>query len=292
MDTNNNSQNSDGFDSDMSQMSGVPQTGNRNSVVVIAVVVVFVLIVGASVWLFLQGGSGGNPTSPDNINQAAIDEAFRTQVESLVAEAEAQPFEYTLVPDAPTSITLPPPPESAADDAASYEALKSQAAGVTPVQASEDVYYYLPVRDTVYGDYLNNLPNPLPIFQMHDELRRLTLQFNEQYNRAPLAERIDGVNPVTDLDLIVYKVDTKSVYPSIRAVDAYAAAEVMSRLDVSNATTYKAQAEALVERGIAYGLYGASDAVAAKELVNQYIARLNATNPMTNEEFISLVTTN
>lgn len=201
--------------------------------------------------------------------EAQIEADLQAELARIDAEAATTPFAFTIVPEAPELIVIEAPADTADSDAAAYELLKPTAA-VPETVAANDEAWDIPFQGTTYLEYLNNLEDPSLIFQITEELHELTLRFNKMYNRAPLSERINGVTQLAPLDTIVYGEDTVSVYPSVRAVDAYLAAEIMSRIDEPNRNTYTTTAEDIIARGIGYGLYGQSDAYAAKSLVEQY----------------------
>ena len=245
-------------------------------------VLLLLVISGSMVWYtigqFQQGKVQEGPSD------AALQAVMDAEVARMVAEAEAQPFVYTVIPNAREAITLPPPPESNDTDAASYAKQKPEG-DVAQSTVETDVAFYLPFMGTTYGEYLNELQNT-ELFQIHDELRFLTLHFNELYKRDPLSVRIEGVTELQPLESAVSgKTETHSVYPSIRAVEAYTAAAIMAQLDPENKEGHEELAEALVQRGIGYGLYGQSDADAAKDLVGQYFTLLAADATATQRVF-------
>jgi hypothetical protein len=195
---------------------------------------------------------------------------LQAEIARIKAEEEGKPFVFTAVPDALNKISLPPPPESNESDAAIYTKLKATTT-IPEAAVQDDVVFNLAPLGISYIDYLNNLNDPSEIYQLTDELRQLTLALNEKYQRPPLAERIQGVVQMAPLDKIVAGNETPSVYPSIRAVDAFLALEIMSRIDPENAALYEAETTGVINRGIGYGLYGQSDVDAARLLVTQYM---------------------
>lgn len=242
----------------------------RSTVLVGAVLVA--VLVGLYVYMYQRQAPAQNEMVEKQ--QAAL--------EKVVAEIQAQPFVYSLVPDAPQIITVPPPPESNELDARVYAEFKSSAT-VAPSDVQNDVAFNLPFEDMTYGEYLLTLSQPSPISQVMSEVRQLTLAANKQYQRPALKERIADVTQIGELDRADYRDQTVSVYPSIRAVDAYLAGQIMATIDSEKADYYQKLAEALVARGIAYGLYGQSDADAAKALVEQYLTHYDLKQSLSAE---------
>jgi hypothetical protein len=215
-------------------------------------------------WLLLS------PSLMNTPEPASDEAALEADIARIIAEAEGKPFVFTAVPDARTLITLPPPPTSNDIDTVVYNQLKATTT-VTPEQIQDDVIFNLAPEGVTYMEYINSLEDPSEIFQLTDELRQLTLYFNQEYNRPPLSLRVPGVVQLAPLDMIVPNNPTQSVYPSMRAVDALLALEIMVRIDPDNAAAYEREIVALIQRGIGYGLYGQSDVDAAQSLVNQYM---------------------
>lgn len=199
---------------------------------------------------------------------------FEAKLAQIIADAQSQEFVFTAVPKALELVTLPIPPDSNETDAIVYNQLKSDPS-VSIEIVQNDVVFNLPFMGATYGEYLNTIENPDEIFQVTDELHQLAVQLNTTFNRLPLKDRIAGVLQMAPLDAISVDSDVRSVYPSIRAINAYLGAEIMSRIDPENKDSYRQEAEALINRGIGYGLYGQSDADAAKSVVTQYLALYN-----------------
>ena len=164
---------------------------------------------------------------------------LQAEIARIKAEAEGKPFVFTAVSDALNQISPPPPPSSNDNYATVYAQLKATTT-VSEAVVQDDVVFNLAPLGISYIDYLNNLDNPSEIYQLTDELHQLTLALNEKYKRPPLAERIQGVIQIAPLDTIVAGNETPSVYPSIRAVDAFLALEIMARIDPENAALYEA----------------------------------------------------
>lgn len=232
--------------------------------------VVMGLLVGFAVLLSvgaILSQSGKNTAAPVAETPEALLEA---EIARILAEANNTPFVFTAVPDAKNLISLPPPPADTAIDAAVYEQVRATTS-VPETVVQNDVVFNLAPMGISYIDYINNLDDPSEIFQLTDELHHLTLHFNDMYKRPPLAQRIEGVIQMAQLDSILPEVETKSVYPSIRAVDAFLALEIMARIDPDNVQIYETETANLIKRGIGYGLYGQSDVDAAQSLVMQYM---------------------
>jgi hypothetical protein len=243
----------------------------------IGIVIVALLVVSAGAIL--------NQSREIQIDEPVLDSeaALEAEVARILAEAPNEPFEYTAVPDAVNKISLPPPSVTEEVDAAVYAELKATTTVSEDVVGNDVIFNQSPLGIS-YIDFLNTLDDPTEIFQLTDELHQLTLHFNEQYKRPPLAERIQGVIQLAPLDIIVAGTETRSVYPSIRAVDAFLALEVMSRIDPANAAVYEATAMGVIKRGIGYGLYGQSDVDAAQSLVMQYMDLYTATSTVITDK--------
>jgi hypothetical protein len=187
---------------------------------------------------------------------------------------EPQSFVYILVPNATTTITLPPPADSNTEEA-EYKLAVATLSEEQRLAVDSDTMYALPFGVGTYEDFLENLPDEdrYLLYQIHDELRQLTFSFNQQYKSAPLFERYPAVVQLTSVQPAVYGEETSSVYPSIRAVEGFFISELYTRVNPT-AATYTQIAEDFAQRGIAYGLYGQGDVDAARELVAQYFDEL------------------
>ena len=192
--------------------------------------------------------------------QEETDRAKQTQMQEMivkkVAEAEAQPFLFTLVPDAPTLITLNAPATSTEEDLKIYKTLVTSAGVIDPIDpeiVKKDIAFNLPFQGMTLGEFINKLPEEqrYKLFQMSDELRQLTTHFNELYKRPSFKDRAEGVVEVTP---------SATVYPSLRAVEGFFAIHIMSEIDPNSSELYTEIGEDFVKRGILYGMYGSSDA--------------------------------
>lgn len=220
-----------------------------------------------------------------------VQAALREEIENTIATLRTQPaphFEYQLVLDAPNRIDIAPPPDSADSDQAAYYAIltdeeKTDVASSTRryviAYDTDDTVHNLPFKNTDWADYIYQESTPeeeKAILQVYDELGDLTYYFNEQYNRPPLVDRIEAVFPTTYDDI-----ETREkffIYPSFKVVEGLATAEMMARMDPQNAQFYHDEVEAFIERGMVYGIYGESDIEAARSLVEQYFALLDASD--------------
>lgn len=219
-----------------------------------------------------------------NQKEATRDE-IESYLEELVKEVEKKPFTFVFVPNALEAIQLPAPTETNELDQEAYDRLVTEVdQNITEEEILNDIGFNLPYGDTTYGKYINE-NSELDLFQVYDELAQITLHFNEQYQRPSLKDRIEGVIQRASLMPAVYEAGVVSVYPSWHAVEAYMVAEVLTRLDEDNAQVYRNNSETLVDRGIGYGLYGKSDAEAARSIVQQYFNLID--NPVeTNSDLI------
>jgi len=102
------------------------------------------------------------------------------------------------------------------------------------------------------------------------------LKFNKQYQRPPLSKRLPNVQHYgTEYPAVPGNDDVPSTYPSVRATEGFAVAELLTRLDNDNADFYQEMADDYARRGIMYGWYGQSDVAAARSLVDQYFTQFD-----------------
>ena len=212
--------------------------------------------------------------------QAKRDQTFDNQFQQIVEEYKNRPSEFTLVPDALTTIILPPPPDSDASDLVSYQAVQKE---LTPEMIAniknDTIYNAFSFNGLNYGYLLNSNPyqDNGNIYQLHDEIRFLVLKFNKQYQRPPLSKRLPNVQHYgTEHPTFTGNDEILPIYPSIRAAEGFAVEELLTRLDdIDHADFYQATAEAYAMRGIMYGWYGQSDVAAARSLVDQYFTQFD-----------------
>jgi len=208
------------------------QSTNQSMLKKPIVILILVLLGFVLVWLYLSFKGGLNN------NQLLTEEELQAELERLVAEAEKQPFTFEEVPEAPSTITLPPPPESNAEDTAAYQNLKAAyqnlktlAEGHTDEDVANDTVYNFPVQDTIYEDFINSSEYQFTLYQMHDELRQLIVKFNNEYKREPLSKRITGVTQIGNIEEAIFeKPETAAVYPNVRSAEAFLVAGILSYL--------------------------------------------------------------
>lgn len=250
-----------------------PSVDQKTPVSKYILILIIILIALGVVW-FYQNYQGviSNP-------QPLTDEELRAEFDRLVAEAEAKPFVFEFVPNALEVIALPAPVDTTASDFENYQTLKPAVGMFTEEDVEEDTVYAFAFGDDSYGEYINTSEHQFMLYQLHDELRYITKNLNFLHPRPVLTERIEGVEQIGTVDPALFGDETPSVYPSVRAVEGFLVAEVMSRFDQANAEKYKAMGEAFAKRGIMYGHYGASDVAAARSVVEQYFGLLDASQP-------------
>lgn len=250
------------------------QSTNQSMLKKPIVILILVLLGFVLVWLYLSFTGGLNN------NQLLTEEELQAELERLVAEAEKQPFTFEEVPEAPSTITLPPPPESNAEDTAAYQNLKTLAEGHTDEDVANDTVYNFPVQDTIYEDFINSSEYQFTLYQMHDELRQLIVKFNNEYKREPLSKRITGVTQIGNIEEAIFeKPETAAVYPNVRSAEAFLVAGILSYLYPDQADMYQQLAQEHAERGITYGHYGLSDLEASRSLANQYLSAFLKNHP-------------
>jgi len=230
-----------------------------------------VLVLVGTVWYL----TSSSPTT----EQAKRDQEFNAKIQQIVEKYKNQPFVFTLVPDALTTITLPPPPDSDASDLVSYQAVQKQLIPEMIADIDNDTMFNTFTLPGFKYSYLfdsNINQNNEKFYQLHDEIRFLVLKFNKQYQRPPLSKRLPNVQHYgTEYPAVPGNDDVPSTYPSVRATEGFAVAELLTRLDNDNADFYQEMADDYARRGIMYGWYGQSDVAAARSLVDQYFTQFD-----------------
>lgn len=204
---------------------------------------------------------------------------FQEEVAQLVAEAEAQPFVFELVPSAIEEIILAAPADTATADSESYQALKPDPGMFVADDVEDDTVYAFAFKDDTYGEYINNSEHQFTLYQLHDELRQVTNHFNELYQRPVFSARAEGVEQIGSVEAAIFGGDTPSVYPSVRAVEGFLVGEIMARLEPAKASDHRIMGAEYAERGVIYGHYAVSDVEASHSLVEQYFKLLDAAQP-------------
>jgi len=230
-----------------------------------------ILVLSSTVWYL----TSSSPTT----EQAKRDQEFNAKIQQIVEKYKNQPFVFTLVPDALTTITLPPPPDSDASDLVSYQAVQKQLIPEMIADIDNDTMFNTFTLPGFKYSYLfdsNINQNNEKFYQLHDEIRFLVLKFNKQYQRPPLSKRLPNVQHYgTEYPAVPGNDDVPSTYPSVRATEGFAVAELLTRLDNDNADFYQEMADDYARRGIMYGWYGQSDVAAARSLVDQYFTQFD-----------------
>ncbi|MFN3693284.1 MAG: hypothetical protein ACK4SL_04305 [Candidatus Paceibacteria bacterium] len=196
------------------------------------------------------------------------------EFEAKIAEIEANPpaFEFIVVPNALEAISLP---ERINQDP---EELKTEfllaQAKTSRVNEEPPTIFDMPVGETTYIEYINNLPVELQetLFQMHDELRAVTRSLGTMYEQVPLAERIGEGDQVAYKDLLTPEKDQPLVYPSLRVVEAEFIHQVLATQFPTNAPFYQEYVNSYIADGVGYGYYSALEADVAKMVVSDYLA--------------------
>ncbi len=186
-------------------------------------------------------------------------------------------LEFTVVPDAPETISLPPPPDSDAADLAYYQSVQGDITNEMRADAAFDTIEQVRFGEYLYEEWFYGgiIPNPQVLMQMEEEIIALAMREHERHNRPTPADRWpmseDGVDTI---ELLMPRPALDSVYPNLRAVGGFFAAELISLVDPDNAVAHRAAGSEFAERGILYGLYTKSDLDASHSLVEQYFAGL------------------
>jgi hypothetical protein len=201
----------------------------------------------------------------------------------LIAELDARltayrnnppPFVYTVVPTASTTLKVPPPQSEDIDIITrDYIEAKNALPSVLPESPSSISEFV--VGDIGYEEFLNMLPPPVQKnwFQIHSEVRQLVASLNRVYNVPPLLSRIGTTTPVLYPDeLSVFGTAVPSTYPSLRVVEGYVTAGLLSRVFPNQATDYEAMATAYAREGIAFGHYSYRDLTVSRTLAEEYLS--------------------
>ena len=252
-------------------ISGEDEVSSHRLRWLLLILLTSILVLAGIVWYL----TSSSPTT----EQAKRDQEFNAKIQQVVEKYKNRAFVFTLVPDALTTITLPSPPDSDASDLASYQAIQKQ---LTPEMIAnvdnDNIYTAFTLAGIQYGQFLDYNQNKEKIYQLHDEIRHLVLNFNKQYQRPPLSKRLPDIEHYgTEYPAVPGNDDVPSTYPSVRATEGFAVAELLTRMDNDNADFYQEMADDYARRGIMYGWYGQSDVEAARSLVDQYFTQFDKT---------------
>jgi len=252
-------------------LSGTNEAPSHRLQWLLVVLFVSVLVSAGTFWYL----SSGSPAA----KQAKRDQEFNAKIQQIVEAYKNQPFVFTLVPDALTTITLPPPPDSDASDLENYQANQVELSSENIANIDNDtVLTAFTFEGFKYGYFLEFNGSKDKIYQLHDEIRHLVLHFNKQYHRQPLSDRLPDIQHYgTEHPAVPGNDDVPSTYPSVRVAEGFAVATLLTRLDVDHGEFYQAVAEDYAKRGVQYGWYGQSDIEAARSLVDQYFTQFDKT---------------
>jgi len=252
-------------------ISGEDEVSSHRLRWLLLILLTSILVLSSTVWYL----TSSSPTT----EQAKRDQEFNAKIQQVVEKYKNQPFVFTLVPDALTTITLPPPPDSDASDLVSYQTIQKQLTPEMIADIDNDTMFNTFTLPGFKYSYLfdsNINQNNEKFYQLHDEIRFLVLKFNKQYQRPPLSKRLPNVQHYgTEHPAVPGNDDVPSTYPSVRATEGFAVAELLTRLDNDNADFYQEMADDYARRGIMYGWYGQSDVAAARSLVDQYFTQFD-----------------
>ena len=252
-------------------ISGEDEVSSHRLRWLLLILLTSILVLSSTVWYL----TSSSPTT----EQAKRDQEFNAKIQQVVEKYKNQPFVFTLVPDALTTITLPPPPDSDASDLVSYQAVQKQLIPEMIADIDNDTMFNTFTLPGFKYSYLfdsNINQNNEKFYQLHDEIRFLVLKFNKQYQRPPLSKRLPNVQHYgTEHPAVPGNDDVPSTYPSVRATEGFAVAELLTRLDNDNADFYQEMADDYARRGIMYGWYGQSDVAAARSLVDKYFTQFD-----------------
>lgn len=197
----------------------------------------------------------GAPVSGETLNKIR-----REHLERFLA------FEFRYVPDAADEVTLIPPPDDTDEtDLEIYHAV--QDAGEPPEML------YVPNGQSAL-DFVSASEYAAVVDALYTEVWFLTLLFHDQFTRPALYERFPDVVEQTAPHMPYDVPGVRTIYPNLRAAEAFFYAELFSRLDPGNAQAYWDRASDYADYGIYHGLYGLSDVEATHAMVAQYFTLL------------------
>ena len=212
-------------------ISGEDEVSSHRLRWLLLILLTSILVLSSTVWYL----TSSSPTT----EQAKRDQEFNAKIQQVVEKYKNQPFVFTLVPDALTTITLPPPPDSDASDLVSYQTIQKQLTPEMIADIDNDTMFNTFTLPGFKYSYLfdsNINQNNEKFYQLHDEIRFLVLKFNKQYQRPPLSKRLPNVQHYgTEHPAVPGNDDVPSTYPSVRATEGFAVAELLTRLDNDNA---------------------------------------------------------
>lgn len=231
-------------------------------------VVSFLLIISA--WWLWQGGIYHFSTT---LREEKLASDLKNDLLNLVSNP--RPFIYVIVPNATSELSIPAPEAQTVEElSADYQEALSQLPEVLP---EKDSIADFMVNDVRYEEYINALPSRQReiFFQIHEEVKHLTSYFSQQYSVVPLVGRIGTSTVARYLDsTIVDETGASAVYPSLRVVEAYVVAGLLSRQFPDQVMRYEALAEDYAERGVGYGQYSYREAAVARQLAFDYLANV------------------
>lgn len=192
--------------------------------------------------------------------------------------------EYSIVPDATSTLAIPVPADIQVDQLQSDYAT-ARAGLLANKDAKAPSIYDMPVGEITYLEYLSNAPLELrvPLYQMHHELRGVTKLFNRQYPQQSVAARIGKPEEVAYESMAMDAEGKLSFYPSRNVVEARFISEVLARQFPSMAVYVREYADSFISDGISYGHYTAAEAAVATQLADDYLTRAeqnSATTPV------------
>jgi hypothetical protein len=186
-------------------------------------------------------------------------------------------FQFTLAPDASTSITLPPPPTDKTADMAYYQSVVSSLTPDIETAVNQyDPYTFFMFQGQSYDEFLKLQSDPSTLYQIQDELHHLVETYNREYQAQPLYAESNTVKQVGVAPTVyAFRNSSPSVYPSLTATDAFMIATLLGWLDTNNEAYYQTQADSFVNQGVMYGWYSKSTIDVSRSLVQQYFSKLN-----------------
>lgn len=210
------------------------------------------------------------------VSGAELHELYMDDVRRLLE------FEFTLVPDALMLINLPEPPAQNETDLEAYQSVRAGEepppfAGLALVPPNYEQSYIDIIYSSQYADAISDISF---------ELGMVIIDLAEMFDRPALHERHAGaVTRTADPLPLPLDQNARTVYPNLRAGEAFFNYEFFSRLDPEFAEVYRTDAEFHAAYGQYHGLYGQSDVNATASVVRQYFDEYEALHGPLSEQF-------
>jgi hypothetical protein len=241
---------------------------NKKKTILAWLAAILLILAAFATWLYQGGIYVLFPAMEEARIQALIDAELTAYLNN------PPPFVFTMVPNATSTLKVPAPEaEDIPTITRDYEEARAELPSTLPELPSSIGQFV--VGDMPYEEFLNALPEPARSnwFQIHDEVRMLVLYWNDQYRVSSVVTLIGTTTPVLyPDDLFIYGSDRPLTYPSLRVVEGYVTAGLLSRLFPDLTSDFEAMAVSHALEGIGYGHYTYQDLFVAKQVALDYLA--------------------